>query len=75
MKYRKRVFFFLNFLGRDRPMKAWTDTVRKIFDCMAGPAVHGLRRWKRMAFLIVTGLRPNNLEMSCVYSQRSQPNQ
>ncbi|VDN52825.1 unnamed protein product [Dracunculus medinensis] len=32
---------------RGGPIKTWTDTVRKDFERIGGPAIYGLRRWKK----------------------------
>ncbi|VDN55899.1 unnamed protein product [Dracunculus medinensis] len=32
---------------RGGPIKTWTDTLKKDFECIGGPAIYGLRRWKK----------------------------
>ncbi|VDN59415.1 unnamed protein product [Dracunculus medinensis] len=40
--------------NRDGPNKTWIDTVRKDFEPISGPAIYGLKRWKKEWLLLMS---------------------
>ncbi|VDN54464.1 unnamed protein product [Dracunculus medinensis] len=51
---------------RGGPIKIWTDTVRKVFERIGGPAIYGLRRWKKKWLILLSTLASVRAEWKCL---------
>ncbi|VDN56155.1 unnamed protein product [Dracunculus medinensis] len=46
---------------RGRLIEAWTDTFRKDFERIDGPAIYGLRRWKKEWLLLLSTMASDRI--------------
>ncbi|VDN55701.1 unnamed protein product [Dracunculus medinensis] len=66
----------IHMTGIWKSIKTWTDTVRKDFERIDGPAIYGLRRWKK-EWLPLLSTMASDRRLEAFYSCRrwSQPKQ